>query len=88
MVLVGIYGPGTARSIAEEAGVTEVQAEALPEDKVTALGSLVDMYASVAMIGDGLNDAPPMGHATIGIAIGAVGSDTAIEAAAMAFDGG
>ena len=75
---------GTARAIAEEAGVTEVQAELLPEDKVTAVGKLVDKYASVAMIGDGINDAPAMGRATIGIAMGAAGSDTAIEAADIA----
>lgn len=75
---------GTARAIAEEAGVTEVQSELLPEDKVSAVGNLVDKYASVAMIGDGINDAPAMGRATIGIAMGAAGSDTAIEAADIA----
>jgi len=75
---------GTARAIAREAGVTEVQAELLPEDKVIAIEKLVDQYAFVAMIGDGINDAPAMGRATIGIAMGAAGSDTAIEAADIA----
>jgi Cd2+/Zn2+-exporting ATPase len=75
---------GTANAIAQEAGVTEVHAELLPEEKVTAVGKLVERYASVAMIGDGINDAPAMGRATIGIAMGAVGSDTAIEAADIA----
>lgn len=75
---------GTASAIAQEAGVTEVQAELLPEDKVTAVGKLAEQYGSVAMIGDGINDAPAMGRATIGIAMGAAGSDTAIEAADIA----
>ena len=75
---------GTARAIGQEAGVTEVQAELLPEDKVSAIEKLVEQYASVAMIGDGINDAPAMGRATIGIAMGAAGSDTAIEAADIA----
>ncbi|MEO8341718.1 MAG: heavy metal translocating P-type ATPase, partial [Nitrospirota bacterium] len=75
---------GTARAIAVEAGVTEVQSELLPEDKVSAVEKLVGQYGSVAMIGDGINDAPAMGRATIGIAMGAAGSDTAIEAADIA----
>lgn len=75
---------GTAKAIAEEAGVTEVHAELLPEEKVTAVTKLVERYASVAMIGDGVNDAPAMVRATIGIAMGTVGSDTAIEAADIA----
>ena len=75
---------GTASAIAREAGVSEVQAELLPEDKVTAVSKLAEQYGSVAMIGDGINDAPAMGRATIGIAMGAAGSDTAIEAADIA----
>ncbi len=75
---------GTARAIAVEAGVTEVQSELLPEDKVSAIEKLVEQYGSVAMIGDGIDDAPAMGRATIGIAMGAAGSDTAIEAADIA----
>ncbi|MGH9459965.1 MAG: heavy metal translocating P-type ATPase [Vicinamibacteria bacterium] len=75
---------GTALAIAAQAGVTEVQAELLPEDKVNAVGKLAEKYTAVAMIGDGVNDAPAMGRATIGIAMGAAGSDTAIEAADVA----
>jgi len=75
---------GTANVIAQEAGVTEVLAELLPEDKVSAVGKLVERYGNVAMIGDGINDAPAMGRATIGVAMGAAGSDTAIEAADIA----
>lgn len=75
---------GTARAIAGQAGVTEFQAELLPEDKVRAVEQLVERYGSVGMIGDGINDAPAMGRATLGIAMGAAGSDTATEAADVA----
>lgn len=75
---------GTARAIAADAGVTEVEAELLPEDKVAAIDKLVTRYGNVAMIGDGINDAPAMGRSTIGIAMGAAGSDAAIEAADVA----
>lgn len=74
----------TADRIAKETGITEVRAELLPGDKVTAVEELVRSYGSVAMIGDGVNDAPAMGRATIGIAMGAAGSDAAIEAADVA----
>ena len=75
---------GTADSIAIQAGINEIRSELLPEEKVAIVASLVDQYGSVAMIGDGINDAPAMGRATIGIAMGAAGSDTAIEAADIA----
>ena len=75
---------GTANAIAREAGLDEIQAELLPADKVTTVEALVRKYKAVAMIGDGVNDAPAMGRATIGIAMGAAGSDTAIEAADIA----
>lgn len=74
----------TADSIARETGVDDVRAELLPADKVAAVEGLVQRYGTVAMIGDGVNDAPAMGRATIGIAMGAAGSDAAIEAADIA----
>ncbi|MCA9077745.1 MAG: cadmium-translocating P-type ATPase [Planctomycetaceae bacterium] len=75
---------GTAQSIAEQAGIDEVHAELLPEDKVEAVASLVNKFGQVAMIGDGVNDAPALGRATLGIAMGAAGSDAAIETADIA----
>jgi len=75
---------GTAQVIAKEAGIDEVHAELLPEDKVKAVESLVEKYNKVAMIGDGVNDAPALGRATLGIAMGAAGSDAAIETADIA----
>ena len=57
----------TAEHIAEESGISEVRAELLPADKVAAIEDLVRRYGTVAMIGDGVNDAPAMGRATIGV---------------------
>lgn len=74
----------TARAIAQEAGIDEVYAELLPEDKVAVMESLVSQYGCVAMVGDGVNDAPAMGRASLGIAMGAAGSDAAIETADIA----
>ena len=62
---------GTAEAIAWETGVDEVYAELLPADKVTKVEELVGRYGTVAMIGDGVNAAPAMGRATIGLAMGA-----------------
>ena len=75
---------GTAEAIARETGVDEVHAELLPADKVTAVEALVAKYGRVAMVGDGVNDAPALGRATLGIAMGAAGSDAAIETADIA----
>lgn len=74
----------TARAVAAEVGIDEVRAELLPEDKVAAIEELVASHAVVAMIGDGVNDAPAMARAHYGIAMGAVGSDAAIETADIA----
>jgi Cd2+/Zn2+-exporting ATPase len=74
----------TARAVAAEVGIDEVRAELLPEDKVAAIEELVATHAMVAMIGDGVNDAPAMARAHYGIAMGAVGSDAAIETADIA----
>jgi Cd2+/Zn2+-exporting ATPase len=75
---------GTASFIGAETGVDEIRAELLPEDKVTAVESLVAEYGAVAMVGDGVNDAPAMARASVGIAMGAIGSDAAIETADIA----
>ena len=77
----------TADAIARQVGVDEVLAELLPADKVTAMEKLVERYGSVAMIGDGINDAPVLGRATVGIAMGGIGSDAAIETADIALMG-
>ena len=74
----------TADAIAKQTGIDEVRAELLPGDKVTAVEDLVRRYGSVAMVGDGVNDAPAMGRASLGIAMGAMGSDAAIETADVA----
>jgi len=74
----------TAKAVAAEVGIDEVRAELLPEDKVIAIEELVTQYGTVAMIGDGVNDAPAMARAHYGIAMGAVGSDAAIETADIA----
>ena len=75
---------GTGEAIGRETGVDEVKAELLPEDKVKAVEDLVGRYGQVAMIGDGVNDAPAMARATLGIAMGAAGTDAAIETADIA----
>lgn len=75
---------GTARAIARELGLDEVRAELLPADKVEAVERLVVEAGQVAMVGDGVNDAPAMGRATLGIAMGSAGSDAAIESADIA----
>ena len=74
----------TAMGIAREAGIDEVPAELLPKDKVSVVEKLVEKYGVVAMIGDGVYDAPAMAFASFGIAMGAAGSDAAIETADVA----
>jgi Cd2+/Zn2+-exporting ATPase len=74
----------TARAIAAAAGVDEVRANLLPEHKVAAEEDLLATRGDVAMVGDGINDAPALARASVGIAMGAAGSDTALETADVA----
>ncbi len=76
--------PRTALAIAGELGIDDVRAGLKPEDKVAAIRELERERGAVAMIGDGVNDAPALAAATVGIAMGTAGSDAAIEAADVA----
>jgi len=77
----------TANNITAQIGIDEVHAELLPADKVEIVGQMVGKYRQVAMIGDGVNDAPALGRASLGIAMGVLGSDAAIEIADIALMG-
>ncbi len=72
------------RAIADAVGLDEVKAGLLPEDKVKAMEELGQRHGRVAMIGDGVNDAPAMARATVGIAMGGAGTDVALETADVA----
>ncbi|ATH96966.1 heavy metal translocating P-type ATPase [Dermabacter jinjuensis] len=76
----------TARALAQIAGIDDVRAELRPEDKASIVAEL-SSKTPTAMIGDGINDAPALAGATVGIAMGATGSDAAIESADVAFTG-
>ena len=73
-----------AAHLAPLVGVTDVRADLLPENKVSAIAELQAQYDGVAMIGDGVNDAPALANATVGIAMGAGGTDVALETADVA----
>ncbi|MHB2150512.1 heavy metal translocating P-type ATPase [Calditrichota bacterium LG25] len=77
----------TAQAIARELKVDDVRAGLKPENKMDALKELMRQYGAVAMVGDGINDAPALAQATVGFAMGAAGTDAAIEAADIALMG-
>ena len=77
----------TAKAIAEHVGVSDVQSELMPEDKLNAINKLKEKYKHVGMVGDGVNDAPALAASTVGIAMGGAGTDTALETADVALMG-
>jgi Cd2+/Zn2+-exporting ATPase len=70
-----------ARHVGKLAGITEIYADLMPEDKLRLLKELREKYGAVAMVGDGINDAPALATADLGIAMGAAGTDVALESA-------
>ena len=76
-----------AAAIAKQVGLTDYHANLMPEDKVTAIRQLCTQFGAVAMVGDGVNDAPALANATVGIAMGGAGTDVALESADIALMG-
>lgn len=87
--LVMLTGDNTevGRAVGAEVRVDEVRANLLPEDKVTAVRDLLQRHGQVAMVGDGVNDAPALAQSTVGIAMGGAGTAVALEAADVALMG-
>lgn len=78
---------GVGEAIGKDVGVDEVKAELFPEDKVKAIQEMALQYGSVAMVGDGVNDAPALAQASVGIAMGGAGTAVALETADVALMG-
>lgn len=77
----------TGNAIGETLGIDQVKAELLPDEKLTAIREVHAQYGSVAMVGDGVNDAPALASSNVGIAMGSAGTDTALETADVALMG-
>ncbi|NPU97647.1 MAG: cation-translocating P-type ATPase [Candidatus Omnitrophica bacterium] len=84
VILLSGDNAGTARKIADDVGIEEVHAELLPQDKASLIEELARQEGHVLMAGDGVNDAPALAAATVGIAMGAIGADVALETAPVA----
>tara|TARA_R100000935_G_C2840431_1_gene170706 strand:- start:2555 stop:4537 length:1983 start_codon:yes stop_codon:yes gene_type:complete len=84
MVMLSGDHQKVADSIAQQIGLSEAKGNLLPEDKVEAIGEYLKKGTKIAMVGDGVNDAPAMASSTVGIAMGAAGSDVALETADVA----
>lgn len=84
MVMLTGDNQKVADAIAKDIGITDPMGSLLPEDKVNAITQLKEKVGNVAMVGDGVNDAPAMAKSTVGIAMGAAGSDVALETADIA----
>ena len=76
--------PASAKNIAQQLGLDEYHAALLPQDKVEKMKELTEKYGKTIMVGDGINDAPALAAASVGIAMGVAGSDTALETADIA----
>ncbi len=87
VVMVTGDNHATAEAVGREVGVSEIRAGLLPEEKVEVVQALKARFGSVAMVGDGVNDAPALAVASVGIAMGAAGSDAALETADIALMG-
>ena len=81
IVLLSGDNERTTTAVAQAAGIDDVRANLMPEDKVEAVERLLSEHGTVAMVGDGVNDAPALARATVGIAMGAAGTDAALETA-------
>ncbi len=84
MIMISGDNQRVAEAVAEKVGIDEAWGDLLPEDKVGAIKELREREKRVAMVGDGVNDAPAMANSTVGIAMGAAGSDVALETADVA----